>query len=52
MGIIFEVSDDGFGMSKEIKEMAFQGMFSTKGSKGTGLGLLVVKKLSLNMEVL
>jgi PAS domain S-box-containing protein len=44
-GIIFEVSDDGIGMSKEIKEMAFQGMFSTKGSKGTGLGLLVVKKI-------
>ena len=32
-------------MSEEVKEMAFQGMFSTKGSKGTGLGLLVVKKI-------
>lgn len=44
-GIIFEVCDNGIGMSEEIKEKAFQGMFSTKGSKGTGLGLLVIKKI-------
>jgi signal transduction histidine kinase len=44
-GIIFEVSDNGVGMNEEIKKKAFQGMFSTKGSKGTGLGLLVINKI-------
>ncbi|MDI6776943.1 MAG: ATP-binding protein [Syntrophales bacterium] len=44
-GIVLEVSDNGVGMSKEIHNKIFQGMFSTKGSTGTGLGLLVVKKI-------
>ena len=44
-GIIFEVSDNGIGIKKEIQEKIFHGMVSTKGSTGTGLGLLVVKKI-------
>ncbi|MFA4916853.1 MAG: ATP-binding protein [Syntrophales bacterium] len=44
-GIIFEVSDDGIGINKEIQNELFRGMVSTKGSKGTGLGLLVVNKI-------
>ncbi len=44
-GIIIEVSDNGMGMSKEVYDNIFQGMVSTKGSTGTGLGLLVVKKI-------
>ena len=44
-GVIFEVSDNGVGMSGQIKDKAFHGMFSTKGSKGTGLGLLVINKI-------
>ncbi|MFH1335434.1 MAG: ATP-binding protein, partial [Candidatus Zixiibacteriota bacterium] len=46
-GIIFEVSDNGVGMSEENRKKAFHGMFSTKGSKGTGLGLLVLNKIVL-----
>jgi signal transduction histidine kinase len=44
-GVTFEVSDNGIGMNEGIKAKAFQGMFSTKGSKGTGLGLLVIQKI-------
>ena len=32
-------------MSDEIIEKVRSGMFSTKGSKGTGLGLLVIQKV-------
>ncbi|MHC4858734.1 MAG: sensor histidine kinase, partial [Planctomycetota bacterium] len=39
------VSDDGPGVAPEVAEEIFSGMVSTKGSKGTGLGLLVVSKV-------
>lgn len=42
---IFSVSDDGVGMSPETLEKIKGGMYSTKGSKGTGLGLLVIQKI-------
>jgi two-component system sensor histidine kinase HydH len=38
------ISDDGCGMSNEIKENAFKPFFTTK-TKGTGLGLAIVDKL-------
>jgi PAS domain S-box-containing protein len=41
----FIVSDNGSGMSDEVKEKLFTAFFSTKGGKGTGLGLLVTQKL-------
>jgi len=43
--IRFEVTDNGSGMSDEVKEKLFTSFFSTKGAKGTGLGLLVTGKL-------
>ncbi|MEJ2095864.1 MAG: ATP-binding protein [Deltaproteobacteria bacterium] len=43
--IKLEVSDNGSGMTEEIKSKLFSSFFSTKGAKGTGLGLLVTKKL-------
>ncbi len=43
--IKFEVEDNGSGMSPEVKEKLFSSFFSTKGAKGTGLGLLVTSKL-------
>ncbi len=41
----FDIIDNGMGMSKEVKEKIFTSFFSTKGHKGTGLGLLVARKL-------
>jgi signal transduction histidine kinase len=43
--IVFEVSDNGLGMSEEVKDKLFTRFFSTKGGKGTGLGLLVTRKM-------
>jgi len=43
--IRFDVSDNGSGMTEEVKERLFGSSFSTKGSQGTGLGLLVSRKL-------
>jgi len=45
-GIIrFDIADNGCGMSEEVRAKLFQSFFSTKGVKGTGLGLLVTSKL-------
>jgi len=41
----FEVKDNGSGMSAEVRENLFESFFSTKKGKGTGLGLLVTRKL-------
>lgn len=39
------VSDNGSGIPKEVQSRLFQMFFSTKGSKGTGLGLAVTHKI-------
>ncbi|MGD9818861.1 MAG: nitrogen regulation protein NR(II), partial [Desulfomonilaceae bacterium] len=44
-GLILEVSDDGMGMTDETKRKLFSSFYSTKGSRGTGLGLLVTSKI-------
>ncbi len=41
----FEVGDNGMGMDDEVQDKIFTSFFSTKGHKGTGLGLLVSRKL-------
>ncbi len=38
------IEDNGKGMSEEVKARIFQAFFSTKGEKGTGLGLLILDK--------
>lgn len=43
--VLFEVADNGTGMDEEVKARLFSTFFSTKGAKGTGLGLLVTSKL-------
>lgn len=43
--IIIKVSDNGVGMSQEISENLFTKFYSTKGSKGTGLGLVITRKV-------
>jgi two-component system, sporulation sensor kinase B len=40
--IIIEVRDNGMGMTKEQMQRLGEPYYSTKGSKGTGLGMMVV----------
>ena len=39
------VRDNGAGMSEEVLQKLFTSFFSTKGHRGTGLGLMVTRKL-------
>ena len=43
--IHFEVTDNGCGMDYEVKNKVFTNFFTTKGTGGTGLGLLTSKKI-------
>jgi len=43
-GLGIEVSDTGLGSAEETIKRLFQPFFSTKGSRGTGLGLASVKQ--------
>jgi signal transduction histidine kinase len=43
--IQFDVTDNGSGMSEDVRSKLFSSFFSTKGPQGTGLGLLVTGKL-------
>ncbi len=43
--VVFQVADTGQGMDEETQRKIFSSFFSTKGSKGTGLGLLVTSKI-------
>jgi len=42
---VFEVIDNGTGVSPSIKNHLFELFHSTKGNKGTGIGLAVTKKI-------
>ncbi|PXF56561.1 MAG: histidine kinase [Deltaproteobacteria bacterium] len=42
---ILQVSDNGCGMDEAVRKQIFSSLFSTKGSRGTGLGLLVTQKI-------
>jgi PAS domain S-box-containing protein len=44
-GAAFEVIDNGCGMGEETQSKLFAEFFSTKGTRGTGLGLLVTQKI-------
>lgn len=43
--VTFQVQDNGPGIPPELMEQLFKKSVSTKGSRGTGLGLLVAKKI-------
>ena len=43
--LVYEVSDNGIGMDCEIKNKVFTTFFTTKGLGGTGLGLMVTRKI-------
>lgn len=42
---VIEVADNGVGIDKELKEHVFEDFFTSKGDKGTGLGLMVTQKI-------
>jgi signal transduction histidine kinase len=42
---LIDFIDNGTGMSEDTKKQLFTGFFSTKGYKGTGLGLPVTQKI-------
>jgi signal transduction histidine kinase/FixJ family two-component response regulator len=43
--ILFDVQDNGTGMDKETQERLFTLFFSSKGQKGTGLGLFIANQI-------
>lgn len=43
--LVIEVTDDGVGMPEEVQQNLFRKFYSTKGAKGTGLGLVVTRKV-------
>jgi signal transduction histidine kinase len=44
-GVEYRVADNGCGMSSATKKKIFKHFFSTKGSEGTGIGLMITKKI-------
>ena len=44
-GVEYQVLDNGCGMSSATKDKIFKNFFSTKGSEGTGIGLMITKKI-------
>ncbi|MEP0773578.1 MAG: PAS domain-containing protein [Acidobacteriota bacterium] len=43
--LVMVVEDNGIGMDRETREKLFSLFFSSKGSKGTGLGLFIANKI-------
>ena len=43
-GVEYQIVDNGCGMDKETASKIFQRFFSTKGTRGTGIGLMISKK--------
>ena len=44
-GVEYQVEDTGGGMTAEVKKKIFQSFFSTKGTGGTGIGLMITTKI-------
>jgi PAS domain S-box-containing protein len=42
----FQVADDGAGIPEDLNNKVFETFFSSKGTEGTGIGLLVVQKVA------
>ena len=44
-GVCLQVKDTGEGMSRETRQQIFESLVSTKGARGTGLGLALTRKI-------
>ena len=44
-GVVISIEDDGPGIPPEIRDRLFTPYFTTKGSRGTGLGLALVHRI-------
>ncbi|OQX23794.1 MAG: hybrid sensor histidine kinase/response regulator [Desulfobacteraceae bacterium IS3] len=44
-GAEYQIADNGCGMDEETRQRIFQSFFSTKGTRGTGIGLMITKKI-------
>jgi signal transduction histidine kinase len=44
-GVEYTVRDNCGGMDNEVKGRLFKGFFTTKGSRGTGIGLMLTRKI-------
>lgn len=44
-GVAYRVCDNGPGMDAETQKHLFKGFFSTKGTRGTGIGLMMTKRV-------
>jgi len=49
LSVKYEVTDSGHGIAPEILTKIFNSFFTTKGSRGTGIGLMATKKLVKEM---
>ncbi|MDC0336015.1 response regulator [Pseudodesulfovibrio sp.] len=49
MSVKYEVKDSGHGIAPETLTKIFNSFFTTKGSRGTGIGLMATKKLVKEM---
>jgi signal transduction histidine kinase len=43
--VVFEIADDGIGMTPDIREHIFDLFYSSKGRAGTGLGLFITRQV-------
>ena len=44
-GVVYRVKDNCGGMDATVQQKIFQGFFTTKGSRGTGIGLMLTRKI-------
>ncbi len=44
-GVAYQVTDNGCGMDEGVRRRLFQNFFSTKGTEGTGIGLMMTKRI-------
>jgi signal transduction histidine kinase len=43
--VVFDIQDNGIGMSEEVQAKIFTLFFSSKSTQGTGIGLFITQKI-------